>query len=203
MAISKRLRFEIFRRDNHTCRYCGASAPGVVLVVDHVMPRSLGGKPEPSNLVTACEPCNNGKTSITPDSPVVDDVRRDAIRWARAMEAAAEIHRAKREAREAYVAYFIALWNDWGYGPNKQTKLPLDDDWHSGIERFFEYGLEPDDLAYAVRTAMQNNKVVPERTYRYFCGICWNMLKDLRETASDIVMAEVEDEINTGLEFGA
>ena len=27
MAVSKRLRYEILRRDNHTCRYCGASAP--------------------------------------------------------------------------------------------------------------------------------------------------------------------------------
>ena len=38
MALSKRLRYEILRRDNHTCRYCGASAPDVTLTVDHVVP---------------------------------------------------------------------------------------------------------------------------------------------------------------------
>lgn len=36
MAVSKRLRYEILRRGNHTCRYCGASAPDVPLRVDHV-----------------------------------------------------------------------------------------------------------------------------------------------------------------------
>ncbi|AWN05089.1 HNH endonuclease [Gordonia phage Easley] len=40
MAVSKRLRYEILRRDNHTCRYCGATAPDVPLTVDHVVPVS-------------------------------------------------------------------------------------------------------------------------------------------------------------------
>ncbi|MEJ7724319.1 MAG: hypothetical protein WKF64_08445 [Ilumatobacteraceae bacterium] len=35
--ISRRLRFEILRRDGHTCRYCGARAPDVPLTVDHVI----------------------------------------------------------------------------------------------------------------------------------------------------------------------
>ncbi|MFF0777048.1 HNH endonuclease [Streptomyces sp. NPDC003720] len=63
MAVSKRLRYEILRRDNHTCRYCGASAPDVPLRIDHVTPVALGGTDHPSNLVTSCEPCNNGKSS--------------------------------------------------------------------------------------------------------------------------------------------
>ncbi|MFF8482376.1 HNH endonuclease [Streptomyces antibioticus] len=63
MAVSKRLRYEIFRRDNHTCRYCGASAPNVPLRVDHVTPVALGGSDKPENLVTSCEPCNSGKSS--------------------------------------------------------------------------------------------------------------------------------------------
>ncbi len=199
MAIGKRLRFEIFRRDNFQCRYCGAKPPESQWRVDHVVPESLGGTSEPSNLATSCEPCNNGKSSIAPDSPMVEDVRRDALRWARAMETALEVHRAKREEREAYINYFQALWVDWSFGPagNKQP-IPLDNDWRSGIAKFFNYGLEPDDLKHAVLTAMENAKVKPESTYRYFCGICWNMLKDLREMAADIVAAEVEDEVNGG-----
>ncbi|WP_075737496.1 HNH endonuclease [Streptomyces acidiscabies] len=63
MAVSKRLRYEILRRDNHTCRYCGASAPDVPLRVDHVTPVALGGTDTPDNLVAACEPCNSGKSS--------------------------------------------------------------------------------------------------------------------------------------------
>lgn len=36
MAVSKRLRYEILRRDNHTCRYCGGAAPDVVLTEDAI-----------------------------------------------------------------------------------------------------------------------------------------------------------------------
>jgi 5-methylcytosine-specific restriction endonuclease McrA len=54
MAVSKRLRYEILRRDNYACRYCGATAPDVKLNVDHVIPQSLGGSDKPDNLVTSC-----------------------------------------------------------------------------------------------------------------------------------------------------
>jgi 5-methylcytosine-specific restriction endonuclease McrA len=36
MTISKSLRYEIMRRDNHTCRYCGGTPPEVRLTLDHV-----------------------------------------------------------------------------------------------------------------------------------------------------------------------
>ena len=55
MAVSKRTRFEVLRRDNHTCRYCGQSAPDVKLTVDHVLPVALGGHDDPTNLVAACK----------------------------------------------------------------------------------------------------------------------------------------------------
>ena len=61
-STSKRLRFEVFKRDNFTCQYCGAQPPGVVLVCDHIDPVALGGKTTIDNLVTACEPCNQGKS---------------------------------------------------------------------------------------------------------------------------------------------
>jgi hypothetical protein len=77
MAVSKRLRYEILRRDRYTCRYCGASAPDAPLRVDHVTPVALGGTNHPSNLVAACEPCNSGKTSSI--EGFVDDVQSDAV----------------------------------------------------------------------------------------------------------------------------
>ena len=55
MAVSKRVRYEVLRRDNYACRYCGATAgSGAQLVVDHVMPVSLGGTDDPTNLVACC-----------------------------------------------------------------------------------------------------------------------------------------------------
>lgn len=80
MAVSKRLRYEILRRDNHACRYCGATAPGAKLNVDHVIPQALGGSDKPTNLVTACTDCNAGKTSSMPNAEPVADVDQEAFR---------------------------------------------------------------------------------------------------------------------------
>lgn len=62
--MSKKLRFEVFKRDAFTCQYCGKKAPDVVLEVDHIKPVSKGGKNELLNLVTACFECNRGKRNI-------------------------------------------------------------------------------------------------------------------------------------------
>ena len=62
--ISKRLGFEVFKRDAFTCQYCGKSAPDVVLEVDHIEPVSKGGKTTLLNLVTSCFKCNRGKSNI-------------------------------------------------------------------------------------------------------------------------------------------
>jgi hypothetical protein len=60
-AISKKTRFEVFKRDSFKCQYCGRSAPDVILNVDHILPVSRGGKNVIMNLITACFACNNGK----------------------------------------------------------------------------------------------------------------------------------------------
>lgn len=67
MAVSRRLRFEILRRDSHTCRYCGKSFPPRDLRVDHLMPQSRGGGDDPSNLAAACDLCNVRKHNRTPE----------------------------------------------------------------------------------------------------------------------------------------
>jgi hypothetical protein len=62
-SISKKLRFEIFKRDSFTCQYCGAKAPDVVLEVDHLNPVKHGGKNDLLNLITSCFVCNRGKSA--------------------------------------------------------------------------------------------------------------------------------------------
>ncbi len=59
--ISKKMRFEVFKRDNFTCQYCGRHAPDVVLECDHIKPVAEGGKNTMLNLVTSCFECNRGK----------------------------------------------------------------------------------------------------------------------------------------------
>lgn len=61
-AISQRVRFEVFKRDSFKCVYCGATAPEVLLQIDHIRPVAAGGANEITNLATACGSCNAGKS---------------------------------------------------------------------------------------------------------------------------------------------
>lgn len=58
---------ELFRRDRHTCMYCGQEHAESNLTRDHVVPVSRGGKDSWSNVVTACRRCNSHKGRRTPD----------------------------------------------------------------------------------------------------------------------------------------
>lgn len=60
-GMSRKFRFEILKRDNFTCQYCGRGAPQVVLEIDHIKPVILGGRNGRGNLLTACKDCNAGK----------------------------------------------------------------------------------------------------------------------------------------------
>lgn len=64
-AISKKIRFEVFKRDNFTCQYCGKMAPDVVLEIDHINPIANGGDNNILNLITSCHDCNRGKGKRT------------------------------------------------------------------------------------------------------------------------------------------
>ncbi len=57
-------RRNILRRDTFVCQYCGSTEE---LTLDHVMPRSKGGKHNWENVVTACRNCNQHKGDKTPD----------------------------------------------------------------------------------------------------------------------------------------
>src|SRR3990167_2754457 len=63
--LSTRTRFEIFKRDDFTCQYCGRQAPAVILHADHIVPVADGGTDDPMNLITACEDCNHGKSAVS------------------------------------------------------------------------------------------------------------------------------------------
>ena len=66
-------RKNVMRRDRHRCQYCGKRDS---LTIDHVMPRSRGGRDSWENLVTACVPCNNRKGGRTPDEAAMSLRRR-------------------------------------------------------------------------------------------------------------------------------
>jgi hypothetical protein len=78
-SISKKIRFEVFKRDGFKCQYCGAKSPDVLLHVDHIEPVSKGGANDVMNLITSCEPCNLGKSDVRLDDDSVIKKQRDQI----------------------------------------------------------------------------------------------------------------------------
>lgn len=76
-SISKKIRFEVFKRDSFKCQYCGKSAPDIVLHIDHIDPVSKGGCGDIMNLITSCVDCNLGKSDRElSDSSVVEKQRK-------------------------------------------------------------------------------------------------------------------------------
>jgi 5-methylcytosine-specific restriction endonuclease McrA len=56
----------VLARDGYTCQYCGAQPDKSELTLDHVVPRSRGGRSSWENVVTACTRCNQRKGCHTP-----------------------------------------------------------------------------------------------------------------------------------------
>lgn len=174
MAVTKRTRFEVLRRDNFTCRYC-RSAEGA-LTIDHVTPVALGGTDDPDNLVAACRDCNMGKGSSAPDGEVVEQVAADAERWRAAMDRAAEVLSGELEAKDAYVAAFLGAWPSYRHLPDSTIAT---------VETFYRVGLPVDVMVDAAATA-GTARGINDRD-AYFAGICWKRVRAMQEIARQIV----------------
>jgi 5-methylcytosine-specific restriction endonuclease McrA len=59
-------RKNIFRRDNHSCQYCGCELDSQSATIDHILPRSKGGMHKWENVVACCLKCNRKKGDRTP-----------------------------------------------------------------------------------------------------------------------------------------
>jgi 5-methylcytosine-specific restriction endonuclease McrA len=59
-------RRNVLARDEYRCQYCGHRGPARELTLDHVVPRSRGGKHCWTNVVAACYRCNDRKGRLTP-----------------------------------------------------------------------------------------------------------------------------------------
>lgn len=190
MAVTKRTRYEVLKRDNHTCRYCGASAPDVKLTVDHVTPVSLGGYDRPDNLVAACRDCNAGKSSASPDAALVADVAQKAVEWGAAIERYNAARMGDRRKRAAYTNRFEKKWRSWKWGittTSQGEEFPLPGDWKATIWQFYGTGLPVVELEDAADIACGNRMVDVDRAFRYFCGVVWNKVAEMQDGAKAIL----------------
>ncbi len=72
-ALSRK---NILLRDRNTCQFCGHTFPASELTLDHVVPRSRGGRSSWENLVACCYQCNNNKGDRTPEEAGLELHRR-------------------------------------------------------------------------------------------------------------------------------
>lgn len=169
-AISKKTRFEVFKRDGFRCMYCGGHPPGVLLHVDHVDPVANGGKNDMDNLVTSCEPCNLGKgarlLSAVPES-LADKAASIAEREAQ-LRGYHKVMESKRSRLDGEAWGLMALLE-----PGAKT-APRD--WMNSLRKFIEQ-LGYYEVLDAMEVALAKSFFSKDKTWRYFCGICWNKLR--------------------------
>lgn len=185
MPVSKRTRFEVLKRDNYTCRYCGGSAPDVVLTVDHVTPVTLGGTDKPENLVAACRDCNAGKASTSPDEALVADVKAEDIRWARAIKAAAASMAELDDERKARSDAFCEAWRRYD-----ADLLYLPRDWRSSVDNWLDAGLPMSALLESLDIAMGKPAVSFTNVFAYTGGVARRKIEKLHELAKSLLDAE-------------
>lgn len=187
MAISKRTRFEVLRRDNFTCRYCGARTPDATLHVDHVIPSALGGSDKPDNLVAACKDCNAGKSSTSVSETTVKDVAAHALKWKQAIIESAQLLAIQSKERQEVTDYFE---HEWGNRYNAPIgRLP--EDWPSTIIQFRNLGL-PVELIDEAIDITARKQIAHTKAFKYFAGICWNNVRAIQDLASQ-KLSDVED----------
>lgn len=185
MAVSKRTRFEVLKRDNHTCRYCGGTAPDAILTVDHVTPVALGGSDDPSNLVAACRDCNFGKGSTSPDAALVAEVGEDDMRWAAAVKRAADDMVAQRQTDDDRLDWFLSSWRNWDANDGY---LPLG--WAKSVDHWMGAGLPQPVLIDCLEIALANRGVAHSAVFAYMGGIARKKIGDLHDAAREILDAE-------------
>lgn len=170
-GLGRTERFEVFKRDGFACQYCGAHPPQVILHVDHIVPVAEGGGNEIDNLITACQPCNQGKAarllSSVPQS-LKDKAVEVAEREAQ-LRGYSEVMEARRDRIEEEMWRIVETLK-----PGSSKKGYYKENLIS-IKRFLEKldlyeVLDAAELAYAKGKSDYS-------IFKYFCGVCWRKIR--------------------------
>lgn len=85
-------RYNVFLRDQYTCQYCGEMCSRVQLNLDHVIPKSRGGRTHWENIVCCCLSCNHRKGGNLPHEAGMHLIREPTKpRWVPLMDLTGKI----------------------------------------------------------------------------------------------------------------
>jgi len=171
-AISTRTRFEIFKRDGFKCLYCGATPPNALLEVEHIIAVANGGSNDRSNLCTACQNCNRGKSDkpLTAIPKPLVEVAQEAI---------------EREAQVVGYAKALKKIKDridsdaWTVAKVFMVRFGRDDfrrDFMQSVIQFLKLLPTPTVVA-AMEIATSKYTSTEYGCFKYFCGVCWKTIK--------------------------
>lgn len=198
MAISKRVRFEVLKRDSFKCYYCGNPAGEKPLTIDHVVPVALGGSDDVTNLVAACPDCNSGKSSVMPESELVEKIN---VATEVAKAAQARLMRDLTKTMLEQDAYESAVWDMWDYYTPQyaharvhqaKAAASLIYDWHAK-------GVPMTVIEKGIRIAISSDAAWTSK-WSYAAGVVRNTIGDAVKHDST---EEIEEEFYTaGLDDG-
>jgi hypothetical protein len=172
MSISKKIRFEVFKRDGFTCQYCGKHPPEVILEVDHINPKSKGGQDDINNLLTSCFDCNRGKSNIELKQvthSMIDNMEAIKEREKQYVEyhkLLAKVQRRINSEIKQVTEIYEGKFKGW----------TLTDTFKKGTVKQFIEKLNVFEVEEAMSIAVE--KCNKDASLKYFCGICWNKIRN-------------------------
>ena len=171
-SLSKKLRFDVFKRDEFQCVYCGAHPPSVVLQIDHIHPVAEGGSNEIDNLITSCQPCNLGKgVSLLTNVPTTLKEKAALIaEQEQQLKGYYEVIKEREDRLENETRMILEIIDT--NCPNNGMKI----DWTRSVKRFLSH-LDFYDVKDAAEIARSKYRYGGKKTFLYFCGICHNRIR--------------------------
>lgn len=173
MTISKKMRFDVFKRDNFTCGYCGGTPPKVILEVDHILARKNGGEDRIDNLISSCFDCNRGKSSQRLDVIPPSLSQKIRIMDEKRAQLRAYENSLKKMRRQEDI-WIDEVCGCFEFNFENRTLSPKFK--NVSVRRFVQL-LAPSEVMQAMNIACSRKPHDMEEAIKYFCGICWRLIK--------------------------
>jgi hypothetical protein len=182
VSLSKRVRFEVFKRDDFTCAYCGRTPPAVTLEADHIVPRVEGGGDEVENLTTSCMDCNRGKAGVPLENKTAVEDLRSRTELIAERERQILSYNEVREAQRIRIETDLArAWDYWFERYGEET-MPRYYTPNESILRHYVKNLPLADVLDAIDIAVAKFPAPRAAAPKYFGGILRRKLEQHQGT---------------------